>query len=134
MINLRSAGFSTGPLHTAGLGDDGANILEVEVVGPILHVVRWRAECLGQVLNEIAATGYGLTLGIHSRIDETVRHTPARLRVGNSYVNRSMIGAVASVRPLGGEGLSGTDPKTKRPVGSSIVSRSSTRSRPTTPP
>jgi RHH-type proline utilization regulon transcriptional repressor/proline dehydrogenase/delta 1-pyrroline-5-carboxylate dehydrogenase len=77
--------------------------------------VRWRADRLDAVLDEIAATGYGLTLGIHSRIDETVRHILARLRVGNSYVNRSMIGAVVGVQPFGGEGLSGTGPKAGAP-------------------
>ena len=67
------------------------------------------------MLDEIAATGYGLTLGIHSRIDETVRHILARLKVGNSYVNRSMIGAVVGVQPFGGEALSGTGPKAGGP-------------------
>jgi RHH-type proline utilization regulon transcriptional repressor/proline dehydrogenase/delta 1-pyrroline-5-carboxylate dehydrogenase len=86
-----------------------------EVFGPILHVVRWHADRLDAVLDEIAATGYGLTLGIHSRIDETVRHILARLRVGNNYVNRSMIGAVVGVQPFGGEGLSGTGPKAGGP-------------------
>ena len=90
---------------------NGASIFAGEVFGPILHVVRWRADRLDRVLDEIAATGYGLTLGIHSRIDETVRHILARLRVGNSYVNRSMIGAVVGAQPFGGEGLSGTGPK-----------------------
>ena len=79
------------------------------------HVVRWRADRLDQVIDEIAATGYGLTLGIHSRIDTTVRHILGRLRVGNSYVNRSMIGAVVGVQPFGGEGLSGTGPKAGGP-------------------
>ena len=90
---------------------NGASIFAGEVFGPILHVVRWRADRLDRALDEIAATGYGLTLGIHSRIDETVRHILARLRVGNSYVNRSMIGAVVGAQPFGGEGLSGTGPK-----------------------
>jgi RHH-type proline utilization regulon transcriptional repressor/proline dehydrogenase/delta 1-pyrroline-5-carboxylate dehydrogenase len=94
---------------------DGAQLLEGEVFGPILHVVRWHADRLDRVLDEIAATGYGLTLGIHSRIDETVRHILGRLRVGNSYVNRSMIGAVVGVQPFGGEGLSGTGPKAGGP-------------------
>jgi RHH-type transcriptional regulator, proline utilization regulon repressor / proline dehydrogenase / delta 1-pyrroline-5-carboxylate dehydrogenase len=85
------------------------------VFGPILHVVRWQADRLVQVLEEIATTGYGLTLGILSRIDETVRHILARLRVGNSYVNRSMIGAVVGVQPFGGEALSGTGPKAGGP-------------------
>jgi len=77
--------------------------------------VRWQADRLGQVLDEIAASGYGLTLGIHSWIDETVRHILGRLKVGNSYVNRSMIGAVVGVQPFGGEGLSGTGPKAGGP-------------------
>jgi RHH-type transcriptional regulator, proline utilization regulon repressor / proline dehydrogenase / delta 1-pyrroline-5-carboxylate dehydrogenase len=89
--------------------------LEGEVFGPILHIVRWRADRLDAVLDEIAATGYGLTLGIHSRIDKTVRYILARLRIGNSYVNRSMIGAVVGVQPFGGEGLSGTGPKAGGP-------------------
>ncbi len=94
---------------------DSAAWLTREVFGPILHVVRWHADRLDAVLDEIAATGYGLTLGIHSRIDETVRHILGRLRVGNSYVNRSMIGAVVGVQPFGGEGLSGTGPKAGGP-------------------
>jgi RHH-type proline utilization regulon transcriptional repressor/proline dehydrogenase/delta 1-pyrroline-5-carboxylate dehydrogenase len=94
---------------------DGAHRLRGEVFGPILHVVRWRADRLDAVLDEIAATGYGLTLGIHSRIDDTVRHILARLRVGNSYVNRNMVGAVVGVQPFGGEGLSGTGPKAGGP-------------------
>jgi RHH-type proline utilization regulon transcriptional repressor/proline dehydrogenase/delta 1-pyrroline-5-carboxylate dehydrogenase len=94
---------------------DSAARLTGEIFGPILHVVRWHADRLDAVLDEIAATGYGLTLGIHSRIDETVRHILARLRVGNSYVNRSMIGAVVGVQPFGGEGLSGTGPKAGGP-------------------
>jgi RHH-type proline utilization regulon transcriptional repressor/proline dehydrogenase/delta 1-pyrroline-5-carboxylate dehydrogenase len=76
---------------------------------------RWHAERLDAVLDEIAATGYGLTLGIRSRIDETVRHILGRLRVGNSYVNRSMIGAVVGVQPFGGQGLSGSGPNAGRP-------------------
>jgi len=77
--------------------------------------VRWHADRLNKVFDEIAATGYGLTLGIHSRIDETVRHILGRLHIGNSYVNRSMIGAVVGVQPFGGEGLSGTEPKAGDP-------------------
>jgi delta 1-pyrroline-5-carboxylate dehydrogenase len=83
--------------------------------GPILHVVRWQADRLDAVLDEIAATGYGLTAGIHSRIDETVRTILARLHVGNVYVNRNMIGAVVGVQPFGGEELSGTGPKAGGP-------------------
>ena len=94
---------------------DSAKRLPGEVFGPILHVVRWQADRLDAVLEEIAATGYGLTLGIYSRIDETVRHILARLHVGNSYVNRNMIGAVVGVQPFGGEGLSGTGRKAGGP-------------------
>jgi RHH-type transcriptional regulator, proline utilization regulon repressor / proline dehydrogenase / delta 1-pyrroline-5-carboxylate dehydrogenase len=94
---------------------DSAGRLEREVFGPILHVVRWRAYRLGAVCDEIAATGYALTLGIHSRIDETVRHVLSRLGVGNTYVNRTMIGAAVGVQPFGGERLSGTGPKAGGP-------------------
>ena len=94
---------------------DSARRLEREVFGPILHIVRWRADRLDAVCDEIAATGYALTLGIHSRIDETVRHILRRLGVGNSYVNRTMIGAVVGVQPFGGERLSGTGPKAGGP-------------------
>src|SRR5437762_10656918 len=94
---------------------DNAGRLEREVFGPILHVVRWRADRLDAVCDEIAATGYALTLGIHSRIDETVRHVLSRLGVGNTYVNRTMIGAAVGVQPFGGERLSGTGPKAGGP-------------------
>jgi RHH-type proline utilization regulon transcriptional repressor/proline dehydrogenase/delta 1-pyrroline-5-carboxylate dehydrogenase len=94
---------------------DGLARLEGEVFGPILHVVRWRGDRLDEVIDQINATGYGLTLGVHSRIDETARHIRSRLRVGNVYVNRNMIGAVVGVQPFGGEGLSGTGPKAGGP-------------------
>jgi RHH-type transcriptional regulator, proline utilization regulon repressor / proline dehydrogenase / delta 1-pyrroline-5-carboxylate dehydrogenase len=94
---------------------DSADRLDREVFGPILHVVRWSADRLDQVLDEIEATGYGLTSGIHSRIDENVRHILGRLRSGNNYVNRNMIGAVVGVQPFGGERLSGTGPKAGGP-------------------
>ncbi|HXP29605.1 MAG TPA: bifunctional proline dehydrogenase/L-glutamate gamma-semialdehyde dehydrogenase PutA [Stellaceae bacterium] len=94
---------------------DRLSLLEREVFGPILHVIRWQGDRLDQVLEAIDATGYGLTLGIHSRIDETVRAIVSRLRVGNAYVNRSMIGAVVGVQPFGGERLSGTGPKAGGP-------------------
>ena len=94
---------------------DRAGRLEREVFGPILHVVRWRADRLDAVCDEIAATGYALTLGIHSRIDDTVRQILSRLGVGNSYVNRTTIGAVVGVQPFGGERLSGTGPKAGGP-------------------
>ena len=89
--------------------------LTQEVFGPILHVVRYKAGALDAVLNAIEAGGYGLTLGIHSRIDETVVRIVDRLLVGNVYVNRNMIGAVVGVQPFGGHGLSGTGPKAGGP-------------------
>ncbi len=94
---------------------DTAGRLEREVFGPILHVIRWPADRLDAVLDEIAETGYALTLGIHSRIDDTVGHVLGRLGVGNSYVNRTMIGAVVGAQPFGGERLSGTGPKAGGP-------------------
>jgi RHH-type transcriptional regulator, proline utilization regulon repressor / proline dehydrogenase / delta 1-pyrroline-5-carboxylate dehydrogenase len=94
---------------------DSASRLDREVFGPILHVVRWQADRLDPALDEIDATGYGLTLGIHSRIDENVRHILGRLRIGNNYVNRNMIGAVVGAQPFGGERLSGTGPKAGGP-------------------
>ena len=92
-----------------------ASQLTEEVFGPILHVVRYRADGLASVLRSIERTGYGLTLGIHSRIDDTVDDIVARLKVGNVYVNRNMIGAVVGVQPFGGFGLSGTGPKAGGP-------------------
>ena len=86
-----------------------------EVFGPILHVVRWRAGELDQLADAIASTGYGLTLGIHSRIDRTAAHIVDRLAVGNVYVNRNIIGAVVGTQPFGGSGLSGTGPKAGGP-------------------
>jgi RHH-type proline utilization regulon transcriptional repressor/proline dehydrogenase/delta 1-pyrroline-5-carboxylate dehydrogenase len=92
-----------------------ARDLREEVFGPILHVVRWRAEELGRLLDDIAGSGYGLTLGIHSRIDETAERIVRRLANGNVYVNRNMIGAVVGTQPFGGTGLSGTGPKAGGP-------------------
>ncbi|MDE2179187.1 MAG: aldehyde dehydrogenase family protein, partial [Xanthomonadaceae bacterium] len=90
-------------------------MLEREVFGPVLHVVRWQAGQLDQVIADINATGYGLTLGIHSRIDARVERIRRGVRVGNCYVNRNQIGAVVGVQPFGGEGLSGTGPKAGGP-------------------
>lgn len=114
-------------LHFAGAAPEGcfvaphifelrdAGQLTGEVFGPILHVVRYRAETLAQVLQAIERTGYGLTLGVHSRIDDTVEAIIDRVQVGNIYVNRNMIGAVVGVQPFGGNGLSGTGPKAGGP-------------------
>ncbi len=94
---------------------DRASDLTEEVFGPVLHVVRWRAGELDRLLDDIAANGYGLTLGVHSRIDDTVERVVARLPHGNVYVNRNMIGAVVGTQPFGGSGLSGTGPKAGGP-------------------
>ena len=83
--------------------------------GPVLHVVRWKAGELDQLLDDIADNGTALTLGIHSRIDLTVERVLARLPHGNIYVNRNMIGAVVGSQPFGGSGLSGTGPKAGGP-------------------
>jgi RHH-type proline utilization regulon transcriptional repressor/proline dehydrogenase/delta 1-pyrroline-5-carboxylate dehydrogenase len=94
---------------------DRARDLTEEVFGPVLHVVRWRAETLDALLDDIARNGTALTLGVHSRIDATVDAVVARLPHGNVYVNRSMIGAVVGTQPFGGSGLSGTGPKAGGP-------------------
>jgi RHH-type proline utilization regulon transcriptional repressor/proline dehydrogenase/delta 1-pyrroline-5-carboxylate dehydrogenase len=94
---------------------DSLEFLEREVFGPILHIVRFNGNRLDAVIDSINRSKYGLTLGVHSRIEETVRHVAARARVGNMYVNRNMIGAVVGVQPFGGEGLSGTGPKAGGP-------------------
>jgi RHH-type transcriptional regulator, proline utilization regulon repressor / proline dehydrogenase / delta 1-pyrroline-5-carboxylate dehydrogenase len=89
--------------------------LEAEVFGPILHVLRFAGDRLEQVIDAINGTGYGLTLGVHSRIDQTIDLVLERARAGNIYVNRNMIGAVVGVQPFGGERLSGTGPKAGGP-------------------
>ena len=89
--------------------------LKAEIFGPVLHVVRYAAKNLDAVLDALEASGYGLTLGVHSRIDATVERIVARLDVGNVYVNRNMIGAVVGTQPFGGSGLSGTGPKAGGP-------------------
>jgi len=94
---------------------DRASDLREEVFGPILHVVRWRSDQLAALLDDIAGNGTGLTLGIQTRIDDTVEQVIARLANGNVYVNRSMIGAVVGTQPFGGTGLSGTGPKAGGP-------------------
>jgi RHH-type proline utilization regulon transcriptional repressor/proline dehydrogenase/delta 1-pyrroline-5-carboxylate dehydrogenase len=114
-------------VHFAGIAPEGnyvaphifelsdADQLTEEVFGPILHVVRYPADQIDRVLQSIERSGYGLTLGIHSRIDDTVEAVIDRLSVGNVYVNRNMIGAVVGVQPFGGHGLSGTGPKAGGP-------------------
>jgi len=90
--------------------------LEREVFGPVLHVLRFRRETLPELVEGINALGYGLTLGVHSRVDETIDGIVDRARVGNVYVNRNIVGAVVAVQPFGGEGLSGTGPKAGGPL------------------
>ena len=98
------------------IGIDALQELAGEVFGPVLHVLRFAAPDLPAVVEAINGTGYGLTLGIHSRIDETIAAVVDRARVGNIYVNRNMIGAVVGVQPFGGERLSGTGPKAGGPL------------------
>ena len=94
---------------------DAVRDLPGEVFGPVLHVMRWSFGQLDALIDEIDATGYGLTMGVHSRIDEHIVRVAARARVGNLYVNRTLIGATVGVQPFGGEGLSGTGPKAGGP-------------------
>jgi RHH-type proline utilization regulon transcriptional repressor/proline dehydrogenase/delta 1-pyrroline-5-carboxylate dehydrogenase len=86
-----------------------------EIFGPVLHVARFPASSIERVVSDVNALGYGLTLGLHTRIDETMHAVVARARVGNIYVNRNQIGAVVGVQPFGGDGLSGTGPKAGGP-------------------
>jgi RHH-type proline utilization regulon transcriptional repressor/proline dehydrogenase/delta 1-pyrroline-5-carboxylate dehydrogenase len=94
---------------------DSLAALREEQFGPILHLVRYRADQLDSLIDQINGLGYGLTLGVHSRIERTWRRVQARAQVGNSYINRGMTGAVVGVQPFGGEGLSGTGPKAGGP-------------------
>ncbi|WP_338664913.1 trifunctional transcriptional regulator/proline dehydrogenase/L-glutamate gamma-semialdehyde dehydrogenase [Pararoseomonas sp. SCSIO 73927] len=90
--------------------------LEREVFGPVLHVLRFRRDGMEALMRDINAMGYGLTFGVHSRIDETIERLTAASRAGNVYVNRNLIGAVVGVQPFGGHGLSGTGPKAGGPL------------------
>jgi RHH-type proline utilization regulon transcriptional repressor/proline dehydrogenase/delta 1-pyrroline-5-carboxylate dehydrogenase len=94
---------------------DRACDLQEEVFGPVLHVVRWRADAFDPLLDDIAGNGTALTLGVHSRIEARVARVVARLPHGNVYVNRNMIGAVVGSQPFGGSGFSGTGPKAGGP-------------------
>ena len=95
---------------------DAYDAVQAEAFGPILHVVRWHADELDQVLAAIRATGYGLTFGLHTRLDDRVKALTARPPAGNAYVNRDTVGAVVGVQPFGGRGLSGTGPKAGGPL------------------
>jgi len=94
---------------------DGLTHLTSEVFGPMLHVIRYQSDRLEQVCGAVNAMGYGLTLGVHSRIEARVQQVCSRILAGNIYVNRNMIGAVVGAQPFGGEGLSGTGPKAGGP-------------------
>ena len=93
-----------------------ASDLRSEIFGPVLCIVRYTADRLDDVMNAIDGAGYGLTLGIHSRIEATQRRITQRLRIGNTYINRNQVGAVVGVQPFGGRGLSGTGPKAGGPI------------------
>jgi RHH-type proline utilization regulon transcriptional repressor/proline dehydrogenase/delta 1-pyrroline-5-carboxylate dehydrogenase len=95
---------------------DSVSELEREVFGPVLHFVRFRREDLDGLVGQVNGTGYGLTMGLHTRIDETIARVVAAAHAGNVYVNRNMVGAVVGVQPFGGEGLSGTGPKAGGPL------------------
>ena len=95
---------------------DSLSELTREVFGPVLHVLRYQRDELPRLMADIEATGYGLTFGIHTRLDETIARVTALSRAGNIYVNRNLIGAVVGVQPFGGHGLSGTGPKAGGPL------------------
>jgi len=95
---------------------NGFDEMKKEIFGPVLHVVRYTRQNLDALVDQINHAGYGLTLGIHTRIDETIQRVTSRAKVGNLYVNRNMVGAVVGVQPFGGEGLSGTGPKAGGPL------------------
>ncbi|ENU1227812.1 trifunctional transcriptional regulator/proline dehydrogenase/L-glutamate gamma-semialdehyde dehydrogenase [Providencia rettgeri] len=95
---------------------DDVSELKKEIFGPVLHVVRFKRDELEALVEQINAAGYGLTLGVHTRIDETINQVVSKAKVGNLYVNRNMVGAVVGVQPFGGEGLSGTGPKAGGPL------------------
>jgi len=94
---------------------DRLSRLDHEVFGPILHLIRYERGHLDKVVAALNATGYGLTLGLHSRIESVADYVAENARVGNLYVNRNQIGAVVGAQPFGGEGLSGTGPKAGGP-------------------
>ncbi|WP_120631889.1 bifunctional proline dehydrogenase/L-glutamate gamma-semialdehyde dehydrogenase PutA [Ruegeria sp. EL01] len=93
----------------------GISALEREIFGPVLHVARFKAQDIDKVIADINATGYGLTFGLHTRIDDRVQHVTEAIHAGNIYVNRNQIGAIVGSQPFGGEGLSGTGPKAGGP-------------------
>ncbi|MCA8908067.1 MAG: bifunctional proline dehydrogenase/L-glutamate gamma-semialdehyde dehydrogenase PutA, partial [Rhodospirillaceae bacterium] len=111
-LDVPEEGLFVGP---ALLRVDGIDDLEEEIFGPVLHVARFGAEEIDAVVDAINAKGYGLTFGLHTRIDDRVQQVVERVRAGNIYVNRNQIGAIVGSQPFGGEGLSGTGPKAGGP-------------------
>jgi RHH-type transcriptional regulator, proline utilization regulon repressor / proline dehydrogenase / delta 1-pyrroline-5-carboxylate dehydrogenase len=111
-LNLPSGGHFAAPVM---IRLDSVADLKREIFGPVLHVATWRAGELDALIDAINASGYGLTLGVHTRIDSVAAHVAARVRAGNIYVNRNQIGAVVGSQPFGGRGLSGTGPKAGGP-------------------
>ena len=97
-------------IRVAGIAEMGR-----EIFGPVLHVATFKASAIDRVIDDVNAMGYGLTFGLHTRIDDRVQRVVERIRVGNTYVNRNQIGAVVGSQPFGGEGLSGTGPKAGGP-------------------
>ncbi|MDT9587659.1 MAG: trifunctional transcriptional regulator/proline dehydrogenase/L-glutamate gamma-semialdehyde dehydrogenase [Candidatus Arsenophonus melophagi] len=90
--------------------------IKKEIFGPVLHVIRFKRNQLDKLIKQIIDSGYGLTLGLHTRIDDTIAYVSKHAKVGNLYVNRNMVGAIVGVQPFGGEGLSGTGPKAGGPL------------------
>ncbi len=111
----RLAVLSTRFVAPVGIALERLSEVDGEIFGPVLHVIRFAAGDLDGVIDQINASGYGLTFGLHSRIDDRVHRFSRRIRAGNLYVNRNQIGAVVGVQPFGGEGLSGTGPKAGGP-------------------
>ncbi len=111
-VSAPVTGTFVGP---AVISVDGISDIEQEIFGPVLHVARFSAEQLDQVIDDINQRGYGLTFGMHSRIDDRIAKATSRIRAGNTYINRNQIGAVVASQPFGGEGLSGTGPKAGGP-------------------
>ena len=112
-LNVPSAGTYVTPaaVRVNGIGD-----IEREIFGPVLHVATFKAHEIDKIVDDINARGYGLTFGLHTRIDDRVQQIVERLQVGNAYVNRNQIGAIVGSQPFGGEGLSGTGPKAGGPL------------------
>lgn len=120
---LHTAGVTPGPVPATGIfvapaliETDLDHLPARELFGPALHVVRWQAEALPDLIDRLNSLGFGLTHGVHSRLDGVVAQVTSRIRAGNIYVNRNIVGAVVGVQPFGGEGLSGTGPKAGGPL------------------